>query len=107
MSAGVLRIHELHDTIVVCLIETKDSARVLSVEGLHSDDFILAETLAGLIVCQPPHVEKPALDTLPLCATGVRAGGAFFTGIPKSPGFRTLTATTHTVASSTAHLSIV
>ncbi len=37
----------------------------LLTEGLHSDDFIFAQALASLVVCKPPWVEKPALDTLP------------------------------------------
>lgn len=37
----------------------------LLTEGLHSDDFILAQALARLVVCKLPGVEKPALDTLP------------------------------------------
>lgn len=53
LSAGVLRICELHHTIVVCLIQTKHSTGVLGFEGLYSDDFILAQALAGLVVCEP------------------------------------------------------
>lgn len=34
-------------------------------EHLQSDDFILAQPLAGLVVCEPSRVEEPTLDTLP------------------------------------------
>lgn len=37
----------------------------LLTERLQSDDFILAQSLAGLIVCKSPWVEKPALDAFP------------------------------------------
>lgn len=34
-------------------------------ESFHGDDFILAQTLARLVVCEPSRVEEAALDTLP------------------------------------------
>lgn len=46
-------------TVCVCLLT----------EGLHSDDFILAQALAGLVVCQASRVEEPALDALPEAET--------------------------------------
>lgn len=51
--ARVLRIGELHDTVVVCLKEAEHSSGVLRIEALHGDDFILAQALASLVVCEP------------------------------------------------------
>lgn len=34
-------------------------------ESLHGDDFILAQALAGLVVCEPSRIEEAALNTLP------------------------------------------
>lgn len=45
--------------------------------------------------------------SLPLSITGIRAGGAFFTGVSECSRLGALTATTHTAAAPTAHLSII
>lgn len=42
-------------------------------ESFHGDDFILAQALAGLVVCEPPRVEEAALDTLPETQTQLKA----------------------------------
>lgn len=107
MSAGVLRICELHDTIVVCLVQTKHSAGLIGFESLHSDDVILALSLASLIVRKPSRIEKPALNALPLCAAGIGASGAFFAGFSKGSGLSALTAAAHTAASPAAHLPVI
>lgn len=44
---------------------------------------------------------------LPLCAAGIRAGGAFFTGVPERPRLRALAAPTHAAAPAAADLPVV
>lgn len=44
---------------------------------------------------------------LPFSTTGVRAGGAFFTGVSKGSRLCTLAAAAHAVASPAAHLPVV
>lgn len=107
LSAGVFRIRELHDTVVFCLIETEHRAGVLCVECFHGDDFILAEALAGVVVREPSRVEESALDTLPLGATCIGAGGALLTGVSERPRLAALTAAAHTAPSAAAHLPVV
>lgn len=107
LAAGVLRISKFHHTIVVCLIETKHSSGLVCFQGLHCDDLILAQTLAGLIVRQTAVVEETALDTFPFGPTGVRACGALLARVSESARLGALAATAHAVASAAAHLSVV
>lgn len=81
LPAGVLGIRELHHTVVISLVVAKHSAGVIRFESLHGDDFILAQALAGLVVCEPSRIEEAALNTLPLSTAGIRAGRAFLTGV--------------------------
>lgn len=106
-AAGVLRISKFHHTIVVCLVETKHSTRLVRFQGLHGDDLILAQTLAGLIVRQTAIVEETTLDTFPLCPAGVRAGGTLLTRVSECPWLGALAATAHAVAPSAAHLPVI
>lgn len=106
-SAGVFGIRELHHTVVLRLVETKNSVGILSFERLHGDDFIFAEPLAGLIVCESSRVEEPALDAFPLGATGVGAGGTFLAGVSKRSGLAALTAATDAAPSAAAHLPVI
>lgn len=46
-------------------------------------------------------------NTLPLRATGVGAGGAFFTGLSEGPRLCALTAAAHAVSSPAAHLPVI
>lgn len=103
----MLRISKFHHTIVVCLIETKDCSGLVCVQGLHGDDLIFTQALAGLIVRQTAIVEEPTLYTFPLGPTGVWAGGALLARVSKRSGFSALAATAHAVASAAARQPVV
>lgn len=105
---GELCVGEQHDTVLGSFVEAKHRLLVILSNGVCPGDYlILAQNLAGVVVSWAPRVQQQALHTLSLGATGIRAGGALLTRLPKGSRLCALALTTDAVSSATADLAVL